>query len=157
MAKITLSSDYEDLLKIFNKYRVKYLIVGAYAVIYYTGPRYTKDIDIWIKPDVENAKRVYRALKEFGVPLENVSVDVFTNKNLIYQIGVEPVRVDIIMSLAGIDFDHAWNRRKRIKYGEVSVNIINIKDLITAKRKLKRPNDIVDLEKLKLARRLKSK
>ncbi len=150
-----LSSDYKDLLKTFNKYRVKYIIVGAYAVIYYTEPRYTKDIDIWIKPDKENAIRVYNALKEFGAPLRNISIDDFTNKNLIYQIGVEPVRVDIMMDFGGLNFNSAWKRRKRIKYGDVLTNLLNIKDLIKVKSKLKRPNDILDVEKLKMVLKLK--
>ncbi len=114
-----LSSDYKELLKIFEKYKVKYIIVGAYAVIYYTEPRYTKDIDIWIKPEKENAIKVYNALKKFGAPLENVSVEAFDNKEMIYQIGVAPVRVDIIMGLKGLTFDEAWKKKKRIKYGDV--------------------------------------
>ena len=150
-----IKSDYEEILRIFNEYKVKYLIVGAYAVIYYTEPRYTKDIDIWVKPDKKNAVKVYQALKEFGAPLTKVSVEDFTNKDLIYQIGVAPVRVDIIMSLPEIDFDTAWKRRKRIRYGNILVNILNINDLIKVKSKLKRPNDILDLEKLKLAKKSK--
>jgi len=150
-----IKSDYEEILRIFNEYKVKYLIVGAYAVIYYTEPRYTKDIDIWVKPDKKNAVKVYQALKEFGAPLTKVSVEDFTNKDLIYQIGVAPVRVDIIMSLPEIDFDTAWKRRKRIRYGNILVNILNRNDLIKVKSKLKRPNDILDLEKLKLAKKSK--
>jgi len=91
-----IPSDYKELLKILNRHRVRYLIVGAYAVIHYTEPRYTKDLDIWVEPEIKNAKRVYEALKEFGAPLKDISVADFANKNLVYQIGVEPVRVDII-------------------------------------------------------------
>jgi len=114
-----VSSDYRDLFKILNRYRVKYLVVGAYAVAYYTEPRFTKDLDIWVKPDMKNAQRVYQALKKFGAPLKNISVQDFTNKKLIYQIGVAPVRVDIIMGIPGINFDRAWlNREKNLNMQE---------------------------------------
>ncbi|MCS7152103.1 MAG: nucleotidyltransferase [Endomicrobia bacterium] len=152
-----LSSDYRELLNVLKKYKVRYLVVGAYAVIYYTEPRYTKDIDIWVKPDIKNAVRLYNALKEFGAPLRGIRVEDFTNPNLIYQIGVEPVRVDIIMSLPGVSFDTAWKRRKKVMYGDIQINLLSIEDLIKVKKKLRRPNDILDIEKLKKVAKLKLK
>lgn len=143
------SSDYRDLFKIFNKFKVRYLLVGGYAVIYYTEPRFTKDIDIWVNPEAKNAEQVYKALDKFGAPLKNIGIDDFKNKKLIYQIGVAPVRIDIIMSLPGINFNDAWKRKKLAKYDKIQVNIINIKDLIKAKENLKRPQDILDIAKLK--------
>ncbi|MCM8801365.1 MAG: hypothetical protein NC912_05100 [Candidatus Omnitrophica bacterium] len=92
-------SDYKELLRLLNRHKVRYLIVGAYAVIYYTEPRYTKDIDIWVEPDIKNAKKVYQVLKRFGAPLKGINVEDFTKRNLVYQIGVAPVRVDIMMVL----------------------------------------------------------
>jgi len=147
-----ISSDYRDLLRIFNTHKVKYLIVGAYAVIFYSEPRFTKDLDLWIKPDNENAKRAYGALKVFGAPLKNISWKTFTNKNLFYQVGIAPVRVDIIMSLGDADFDVAWEKRKKSKYADVSVNIIGIDELIRSKKAAKRKQDEMDLETLRLAR-----
>ncbi|MCX7940682.1 MAG: nucleotidyltransferase [Endomicrobia bacterium] len=152
-----LSSDYRELLNVLKKYKVRYLVVGAYAVIYYTEPRYTKDIDIWVKPDIKNAVKLYNALKEFGAPLRGIRVEDFTNPNLIYQIGVEPVRVDIIMSLPGVSFDTAWKRRKKVMYGDIQINLLSIEDLIKVKKKLRRPNDILDIEKLKKVSKLKLK
>ncbi|MCD6079819.1 MAG: nucleotidyltransferase [Candidatus Omnitrophica bacterium] len=143
-----VSSDYRDLFKILNRYRVKYLVVGAYAVAYYTEPRFTKDLDIWVKPDMKNAQKVYQALKKFGAPLKNISVQDFTNKKLIYQIGVAPVRVDIIMGIPGISFDRAWLNREKSKYAGISINIIGKKELIKSKRRFKREQDILDLKKL---------
>lgn len=143
-----IPSDYRDLLKILNKHKVKYLIVGAYAVTYYTEPRYTKDLDIWIKPDEKNAEKVYRALKEFGAPLKNITIKDFTNKKLVYQIGVEPVRVDILMGVKGLRFDSAWKHRGTTTFEGIRVHIIGIKELIKSKEKTKRPMDKVDVKSL---------
>ncbi len=144
-----ISYDYRDLFSALNRHRVKYLVVGAYAVIFYTEPRFTKDIDIWVEPDIKNAKKVYRALKEFGAPLKSVSVKNFTNKRLVYQIGIVPVRVDMMMGLGDIDFNFAWERRVTSKYAGVSINIIGKNELKKSKIASKRTQDLLDLGKLK--------
>jgi len=123
--------------------------VGAYAVIYYTEPRYTKDLDIWIQPCERNAKKVYAALKEFGAPLQNISWKDFTSQNLVYQIGVAPVRVDIIMGIKGMNFDFAWVNRKRVTFEGIRTNIIGLKELIDMKRKTRREMDKRDWKELK--------
>lgn len=143
-----ISPDYRDLLKLLNKHKVRYLIAGAYAVIYYTQPRYTKDMDILAEPAPENAKKLYEALVEFGAPLKNISIEDFTNEKTIYQIGLAPVRVDIIMRLSGLKFKDAWKRRKKTKYGKVTVNVMGLRELIYAKRRSNRPQDVLDLKKL---------
>lgn len=143
-------SDYKELLSILNKHRVRYLIVGAYAVIHYTEPRYTKDLDIWVKPEQKNARRVYEALKEFGAPLKGIAVSDFMNPDTVYQIGVEPVRVDILGGIAGMDFDIAYKQRKTANIDGVKVKLIGINELIVSKEKAKRPMDIVDIESLRL-------
>lgn len=143
-----LSSDYEDLFKILNGYRIKYLVVGAYAVIYYTEPRYTKDLDIWVFPDLNDSQKTFDALKEFGAPLVGVTPEDFKNKKLIYQIGVAPVRIDIKMDVEGLNFKRAWENRKKILFGKTSVYIVSRKDLIQAKKKMGRPQDLLDLQKL---------
>lgn len=154
-----IPSDYKDLLRILNKHRVRYLIVGAYAVIYYAEPRYTKDLDIWVEPKIENAKKVYKALKEFGAPLKDIIVEDFTNRNLFYQIGVAPVRVDIIMGLGDLEFDLAWRQRSITYFDRIKVNILGLNELIKSKEKMKRHLDLADIEalnyKLKLMKRRK--
>jgi len=92
------------------------MVVGAYAMMYYTEPRFTKDIDIWVNNNTGNAKKVFMALKEFGAPLKDVDICDFTKKNMIYQIGVAPVRIDIMIGLPGLKFENAWKNRKRTKY-----------------------------------------
>ncbi|MFH1352141.1 MAG: hypothetical protein ABIH68_01045 [bacterium] len=153
-----ISSDYEDLFKTFNKHKVKYLVIGAYAVIYYTEPRYTKDIDVWVKPDRSNSERVYEALKEFGAPLSGMDInkDFFTKKNMVYQIGVAPVRVDVLMGIEGVDFDKSWKNREKVKYGRTMINFIGMADLIKNKRKAKRKIDEVDIEMLLKARKMRA-
>jgi len=146
-----ISSDYKDLFSILKKHKVKYLVVGAYAVMYYTEPRFTKDLDIWVKSDKENASKVYNALKEFGAPLINVSPKDFTKKEIIYQIGVAPIRVDIMTSLPNVRFDTAWKNRKKSRYGEIPINIIGLNELIRSKKKSNRRQDELDIEMLKRA------
>ncbi len=143
-----ISSDYKDLFKILNKGKVRYLIIGAYAVVFYTEPRFTKDVDIWIDPDTQNADRLYKALVEFGAPLTNVAPEDFTNKKTIYQMGVAPVRIDILMGLSDLKFADAWPNRKKSKYGDIPVNILGLKELVYSKQKAGREQDILDLKKL---------
>lgn len=143
-----ISLDYKDLFKTLNRHKVKYLVIGAYAVAFYTEPRYTKDLDIWVSNDTANIKRLYKALVDFGAPLKNVFVEDFANKKMIYQIGVAPVRIDIIMNLPGLKFENAWEKRKKTNYGHVPINILGIEELVSSKKRTKRERDILDIKKL---------
>lgn len=154
---MAINQDYKDLFKIFNRDKVQYLIVGAYAVIYYTEPRYTKDIDIWINPTPKNAQRTWNALKKFGAPLINLTINDLLNPRMIYQIGIEPNRIDILMGIAGVKFSTAWGKRKKTKYDNEPIPIINIDDLIKAKEAANRPHDKIDLKKLKVYKSLKKR
>lgn len=141
-------SDYEDLFKILNDKKIKYLVVGAYAVMYYSQPRFTKDIDVWIVPDLNDVNRVYDALKKFGAPLRGIKSENFRDKSMILQIGVAPVRIDIMLDVPGISFQSAWKNKKRILYGKTPIYILGKTDLITAKKKAGRPQDKIDIEKM---------
>ncbi|MBU0759559.1 MAG: hypothetical protein KKC66_05415 [Candidatus Omnitrophica bacterium] len=152
-----ISLDYRDLFRILNRHKVKYLIVGAYAVVYYTEPRFTKDLDLWVKADIKNAEKLYKALKQFGAPLRDIRLKDFTNERMVYQIGIAPIRVDIIMGLPGISFDLAWKNRVRSKYEDTQINIIGIKDLIKSKKKANRPHDRLDLNRLTAKKRAGNK
>ncbi len=144
-----IPSDYKELLRDLNRHKVKYLIVGAYAVMYYTEPRYSKDIDIWVEPVIENARKVYTALKEFGAPLQGISEEDFTKKNMVYQMGVAPVRVDIIMGIGDLEFAAAWECKVEASFEDTRVNIIGRGQLIKAKEKAARPSDLLDIKMLK--------
>lgn len=149
--------DYKELLKILNEHKVKYLVIGAYAVIYYTEPRFTKDLDILIEPSIENAKRIYEALKEFGAPLEKITADDFTKKSMVYQIGIAPVRVDILMGIKGADFNLIWKGKVKINIEGVAVNIIGLQELVKLKKLAKRDADKRDLKELKYVQKKKKK
>lgn len=97
--------DFEDLLSALSSEHAEFLIVGAYAVMAVTEPRYTKDLDVWIRPTRSNARRVYRALDTFGAPLPNLRVSDLEREGIIFQIGVEPVRIDILTQVDGLVFE----------------------------------------------------
>lgn len=146
---MAVSSDFKDLLRLFADYQVEYLVIGGYAVIKYTEPRYTKDLDLWIRTGAENARAVYQALSDFGAPLEGLTADDFAHEGYVYQMGVAPVRVDILMSITGLDFDEAWHRRIKVNFDGISTWFISRGDLIASKAALGRPQDLIDVELLK--------
>jgi hypothetical protein len=148
-----VSQDYEDLFKVLNAYRIKYLVVGAHAVVFYTKPRFTKDLDVWIPPELNDPKRVYAALKAYGTPLRGVSVKDFADKQMFYQIGVAPVRIDILMSVPGVSARNAWKNRQKSRYGKANVFILSKEELISAKKEIGRPEDLLDLRKLERSRK----
>ena len=140
--------DYRDLFRLLNDERVDYLLVGAHAVIFYAEPRYTKDLDVLVRPTPQNAERVWRALARFGAPLKGVTTSDFTDPAMIYQIGIEPNRIDVLMSIAGVDFDGVWDNRVETSYGDVPVQVIGRADLIRSKKASARPEDLFDVERL---------
>ena len=143
-----VNSDFKELLSIFNDKNVKYLVIGGYAVIKYAEPRYTKDLDLWVKPDTDNAQAVFSALRLFGAPLSGLTVEDFAHEGHFYQMGVAPVRVDILMSIPGLDFDEAWEQRAEVDFEGVLVPFIAKRHLIISKRAAGRPQDLLDADAL---------
>ncbi len=143
-----ISSDFSELLRLFNAGGVRYLVVGGYAVMRYTEPRYTKDLDLWVEPTRANAQRVYQALRRFGAPLAGVTVENFTDKDLVFQVGVAPVRVDILMDTSSMSFRSAWRNRVEVDLSGEPVPMISREDLIASKRAANRPQDRIDLKNL---------
>ncbi|MCF8142687.1 MAG: nucleotidyltransferase [Deltaproteobacteria bacterium] len=148
------SSDFKELLKIFKKYKIRYLVVGGYAVMKYSEPRFTKDLDVFIATDQDNASAVYKALKEFGAPLENLTSKDFSQKGYFYQMGRPPLRVDIMMSIPGVEFDQAWENREVVELGDLRIYFISRSDLIRSKEASGRLQDKIDVDKLKQAGQL---
>jgi len=144
-----VEKDYEDLLKLFNKNKIKYCIIGAYAVAFYGRPRYTKDMDILIESEVKNAEKIVKALNEFGFKNCGLEVKDFTEKGRIIQLGYEPIRVDIITSILRVNFEDIWKNKKKGLYGSQRVFFIALKDLIKIKKISNRKQDKVDIEILK--------
>ena len=109
-----VEKDFEELLGLFNKNKVRYCIVGAFAVGFYIRPRYTKDIDILVEPSKKNAKRIIRSLDSFGFKVMGLKEEDFSQKNKIIQLGYEPTRIDIITSIQGCSFEEVWRRLKKV-------------------------------------------
>lgn len=143
-----VNSDFTELLKLFNDNDVKYLIIGGYAVVQYAEPRFTKDLDIWISTDGDNATAVYNALREFGAPLAGLTEADFGDEEYFYQVGVPPVRVDVMMGIPGVRFDEAWARKVEVDFDDLTISFISREDLIVAKRAAGRPQDLIDAELL---------
>lgn len=144
-----IEKDYEELLKLLNKHKVRYCIIGAYAVAFHKKARYTKDMDILVEPTIENGKKLVKALNDFGFKSLDLSELDFAEKGNIVQLGYEPVRVDIITSITGVGFSEVWSNRTTGKYGKEDVFFIGLKELIKNKEKTGRKQDIVDLDFLK--------
>ena len=143
-----VNSDFTELLKLFNDNNVRYLVIGGYALIQYAEPRYTKDLDLWISTDANNAAAIYNALKTFGAPLTDLTEDDFSEEGYFYQLGVPPVRVDILMGIPGGDFAQSWRNRNEIDFGGLVVPFISKDDLIKSKKASGRPQDLIDADLL---------
>lgn len=140
--------DFAELLGLFSRHGVRYLVVGAFAVGYHAIPRYSKDLDILVEPTQENGRRICEALRDFGFGSLKISPRDFASKGRFIQLGYEPVRVDLITSIAGVTFGNAWKNRARGRYGTGPAYFISLKDLIRAKRASRRKQDLADLELL---------
>lgn len=143
-----LNPDYAEILSLFNDHDVQYVLVGAYAMAVHGFPRATADIDIFVKPASDNARRVYEALREFGAPLESVNVDDFATPGVILQIGVAPRRIDILTQIDGLTFDQVVADQQVVTIDELSVPVISKQNLIRNKLASGRRKDALDAESL---------
>ena len=146
--------DFRELLSALQSRGVKYLIVGGYAVSLHAQPRATKDIDILVSTDPENARAVHAALVDFGAPLGELTPDDFADSGSFFRIGREPIAVDILTEIPGVEFDLAWSRRVE---GVIDIadgllaNFISVEDLISAKVAAGRPQDLADVDAIRRA------
>jgi hypothetical protein len=145
---MSVNSDFRDLFFELNAAEARYLVVGAYAVTFHGRPRYTKDLDILVDPTPENAARVYKALASYGAPLKDVTVKDLATPGIVYQMGVEPSRIDVITEIEAVVFGPAWERRVESVYGDCPIHMLSKADLITNKRAVGRPQDLVDAREL---------
>jgi hypothetical protein len=143
-----MNPDFKDLLSAFSAHGVEYLVVGAHALAAHGHVRATKDLDVWIRPSADNASRVLRALSAFGAPLQDLSIEDLSHPGLIFQIGVPPVRIDILTTIDGVEFAPAWLERIQARFGDLSVPVLSRGDLIRNKRATGRLQDLADVERL---------
>jgi len=140
--------DFEDILELFARHRVRYLIVGGLAFIYHAKPRYTKDIDLWIDADHDNVRRANRALEEFGSP----SLMTVDDPGEILQLGVAPNRIDILRETIALAFVEAWPRRIESHYGRSPANWIDLDSLLAIKSAIDHPRHQEDARVLRAVR-----
>lgn len=149
---MALHQDFKDLLEVFAREGVRYLLVGGYAVAFHSVPRFTKDIDLWIDPSPTNVEAAARALELFGAPPDIVSAWRGGAPDEIVYFGRPPFRVDLLRSLPGGDFASAFARRATGEWKEASVQVIGKDDLIAIKRAAGRPQDLLDVRALERTR-----
>lgn len=143
-----MNPDFVGLLRALSAAEVRFLVVGAYAVTFHTRPRATGDLDLWLDPTPENARRAWRALRGFGASMDALAEQDLATPQLAFQLGVEPRRIDLLTSLTGLEFDAAWARRVPGTVGQVPCQYLSREDLLVNKRALGRPRDLAGVEML---------
>jgi hypothetical protein len=143
-----MNRDFRDLLAEFNVQGVDFLIVGAHALAAHGHIRATQDFDVWVRPEAENAKRVYRALQAFGAPLQDLTEADLAIPGIVFQIGVDPIRIDVITATDGVEFTEAWANRMITKFDDQPASVLSREDLIRNKRAAGRTQDLADVERL---------
>jgi hypothetical protein len=146
--KIDLARDFRDLLQSFVDREVRFLVVGAYALAIHGRPRATGDLDVWVEATAENAARAYEALEEFGAPLRELSRDDLAHPGTVFQIGLPPLRIDVLTRITGVEFSAAWERRIEADFEGVRVPVIGREDFLVNKRATGRTRDLADAESL---------
>jgi hypothetical protein len=146
--------DYKDLLSAFHAHGVKYLVVGGFAVIFHAQPRFTKDMDVFIKADPPNAQATWTALAEFGAALQGIRPEDFADRRSFFRFGRDPKGFDILPDIPGVDFDAAWERRVESVIDPATglkANFISADDLIASKLASGRPQDLADADAIRKA------
>ncbi|HSM17511.1 MAG TPA: hypothetical protein VK845_11025 [Gemmatimonadales bacterium] len=140
--------DFSDLISAFNAHGVEHIVVGAHALAAHGHVRATKDLDIWVRPDRENAGRVLQALTAFGAPIDNLTEHELSEPGLVFQIGIAPVRIDLVTAIDGVSFDEAWSERVVTQFGGEETAVLSRRHLIRNKRSTGRLQDLADVERL---------
>jgi hypothetical protein len=143
-----LNEDYKDMLRALSDEKVKFLLLGAYAMAVHGYPRATLDVDIWVMPSPENAEAVLRALARFGAPVHDLTSQDLQVDGTVFQIGVAPRRIDIMTAASGLQFEDAFSRSVLVDIEGIPIHVTSIDDLIRNKRVTGRTKDLADAEAL---------
>ncbi len=143
-----VQKDFKEFLELLNAHEVEFMIVGGYALAFHGAPRYTGDIDVFVKLDRPNALRIINSLEEFGFSSLELSIDDFQKEDNVVQLGLPPVRIDIITSISGVSWEQAYASRVPGKYGDVPVYYIGKDQYVVNKKATGRAKDIADIEAL---------
>ncbi|PYS25325.1 MAG: hypothetical protein DMF72_02035 [Acidobacteria bacterium] len=141
-----MNRDFSELLRAFNDHKVDYLVVGAHALAAHGHVRATKDLDVWIRPEIENARRTLQALESYGAPLHDLTEKDLAVPGTVFQIGIPPLRIVILTRIDGVEFAVAWQDRLHTNFGNESAWVISLKHLIANKKASGRPQDLVDVQ-----------
>jgi hypothetical protein len=145
---ISLTDHFKEFLRLLNAHAVEYLIVGGFAVIHHGRSRTTGDLDIWVRPTVENGQRCLAALCDFGFSDCGVKAEEFLDPRAVFRIGVPPWRLELLTTVSGLEFDAAYARRAHADFDGVPADVIGLDDLRANKRASGRLKDLADLEEL---------
>jgi predicted nucleotidyltransferase len=143
-----VQKDFKEFLALLNEHKVEFIIVGGYALAYHGVPRFTGDIDVFIKSDYQNAERILNALEAFGFGSLDIAIEDFLHPNNIIQLGVPPVRIDLITSISGVTWEEANTSKENGLFGDITVSFIGKEQFIINKRASGRKKDLADLESL---------
>ncbi len=146
--RMEIQQDFKELLVLLNDHKVEYMIVGGYALAFHGAPRYTGDLDIYVKPDQKNAQHLLAALDDFGFASVNLKQSDFQSPEMVIQLGVPPVRVDLITSISGVSWEEAKSGKIRGNLGDIPVFFIGRREFILNKKAIGRKRDFADLEAL---------
>lgn len=125
-----------------------YLVVGAHALATHGVPRATGDLDLWVRPTPENARRTWAALEEFGAPLHELEIEDLSRPEVVFQIGIAPRRIDLLTSITAVSFDDAWENRVSVEIEGIEVPVLGREELLRNKRAVGRTRDLADIEAL---------
>ena len=145
---MSLGSDFVEFIECLNRRGVEYLLVGGHALAFHGVPRFTKDIDFWVRPDGENAARLLRSLADFGFAGAGITADDFSTAGKVVQLGVAPNRIDLITRVDGVEFEEAFHERVVTTYHGIALSVLSLRLLIRNKRSTGRAQDALDAETL---------
>jgi predicted nucleotidyltransferase len=146
---MVLNKDLREFVGLLNEKGVKYLVIGGYAVAYHGYPRYTKDIDIWVWLNEENAQKILETIKAFGMASMHILVEDLLNPNSVIQLGMPPNRIDILTDLETLDFEACYAQKEMTNLDGLEIAFLDFDNLIKSKLAAGRPQDKVDAKKLK--------
>ena len=148
LKKMEIQPDFKDFIVLLNECEVAYLVVGGFAVAQHGYPRFTADIDFWVRRDAENAERLVKALGDFGFAGPDITSEDFVRPNHVVQLGYPPNRIDLLTGVTGLNFEECWQSRQTIEFEGVTIHFLSLEHLKLNKRLVARKKDELDLENL---------
>lgn len=144
-----LAPDFDEFTACLNAHGVEFVIVGAYALAFHGAPRFTGDLDVLVRPTVENARRLIRALHEFGFPVADLTPEAVADQRRMLELGVPPVQIHVMSAISGVEWEEAWADRSEGPFGRQTVPFLGRETFLRNKRAAGRPKDLADIDALR--------